>query len=189
MMSSLTPSFLFESQRLGFRGWRGSDVAAMAAVNADPEVMRYFPATLPFEQTAAFVQRMQDMQAELQYCYFVLEHKASGEVMGFLGLCWQDYASPFTPATDIGWRLAKKFWGQGYATEGAQRCIRYAFDTLALTRLIATAPLVNTPSLRVMEKAGMKRVGKFAHPRLMGHPLLERVACYELRNTGRGKGL
>ena len=84
---------------------------------------------------------------------------ASGEFIGFVGLCDQAYESPFTPCTDIGWRLAPEFWGKGYATEGAKRCLEYAFNDLRLDEIKSTAPKVNVPSIRVMEKANMQAVG------------------------------
>lgn len=176
-------NYLFESERLGFRAWSAEDLPRMAAINADPEVMRFFPATVTEQQTQDFITRMQVMFQEKGYCYYAVDEKAGGNLIGFIGLFWQTYEAPFTPATDIGWRLAKKFWGKGYATEGAARCLRHAFDELRLDRVVATAPSVNQPSVHVMEKIGLQKLGEFIHPRLAGNPRLEHCVYYGLSHN------
>jgi len=173
----MTP-YLFTSQRLGFRTWDENDIDAMAAINADPEVMRFFPATQDWQQTASFIARMQAMYEDRGYCYFALEKLDDGKFIGFTGLMWQDYGTTFTPCTDIGWRLAANAWGRGYATEAARRCLQYAFDELKLEEVVATAPRINLPSIHVMQKAGMSYLQDFTHPRLKGHQRLERCVLY-----------
>lgn len=170
--------YLFTSLRLGFRTWQDDDVDAMAAINADPEVMKYFPALQDRQQTALFIARMQAMYKTRGYCYFPVETLDTGTFIGFTGLMWQDYDAPFTPCTDMGWRLAANAWGKGYATEAAIRCIKYAFEDLKLEKVVATAPGVNLPSIRVMQKAGMRYLQDFNHPRLKGDLRLERCVLY-----------
>lgn len=170
--------YLFTSERLGFRNWNIADLDAMTAINTDPEVMQFFPAPYDREQTAAFIDRMQKMYAEKRYCYFAVETLREQAFIGFTGLAWQTYEAPFTPCIDIGWRLARKAWGMGYATEAAKRCLEYAFEDLLLDEVKAVAPVVNKPSVRVMEKADMKRLLSFKHPALRESPLLEDCICY-----------
>lgn len=173
-------TYLFKSERLGFRNWLSEDIPKMTVISSDPEVMRYFPAIATPEQTALFIERMQDMLNEKGYCYFAVDELETGVLIGFIGLYYQEFDSSFTPAVDIGWRLATEFWGKGYATEGARRCLEYAFSVLQLTDIISTAPLVNKPSIRVMEKIGMQKMMEFKHPRLKGNDHLENCACYTI---------
>lgn len=173
-------TYLFTSERLGFRNWKMSDLDYMHSINSDPVVMEYFPSLQSREQTLGFIERMQKMFAERHYCYFALEELASKNFIGFTGMFYQEYPTSFTPCTDIGWRLAKPYWGKGYATEAAKRCIAYALDTLGLDSLKATAPGVNQRSINVMQKAGMSYLLDFLHPRLADHPLLQPCVCYEI---------
>lgn len=172
--------YLFTSSRLGFRNWQDDDMATMAAINSDNEVMKYFPATLTSEETFAFVTRMKIMFGKKGYCYFAVDQLADEKLIGFIGLCDQTYEADFTPCVDIGWRLDKKFWNKGYATEGAKRCISYGFVELGLQTVIATAPVINAKSIHVMDKLGMAKRSEFIHPKLSHDKRLERCVCYEL---------
>lgn len=152
----------------------------MTAISADPEVMRYFPAPATPAQTKAFIVRMQHSHVEKGYCYFAVDELYSGDLIGFIGLMDQAFEASFTPCVDIGWRLRKASWGNGYATEGAIRSLKYAFEILNISEIVATAPLVNEPSIHVMEKAGMKKWMEFKHPRLKGFDHLENCVCYKI---------
>ena len=167
--------YLFQSARLGFRNWSESDIAPMAAISADKEVMKFFPAVATYEQTATFVKRMQDEFSEKGYCYFAVDEISTGSFIGFIGLTWKTFEAAFTPCVDIGWRLAPSAWNKGYATEGAIRCLDYAFETLKLDKVYSMAPMINVPSQRVMQKAGMHKVGEFNHPLLEVHTLKQCV--------------
>ncbi|MEL6638615.1 MAG: GNAT family N-acetyltransferase [Bacteroidota bacterium] len=173
--------YLFESERLGFRNWSWDDRPEFAALNADEKVMAHFPQTLSEQQTVQFIERLQRHYQTWGYNYFATEIRATGEWIGFIGLARQEYESAYTPATDIGWRLKTAAWGKGYATEGARRCLEYAFDELQLSRIIATCTERNTKSERVMQNIGMTRLGTFKHPRLRDFPDYERCICYEIR--------
>lgn len=176
----MNKNYLFTSAKLGFRDWQEADVPLMATINADPEVMEFFPGLVTSEETAASIGRMKNMLAEKGFCYFAVDELERGEFIGFIGLVWQTFESEFTPCVDIGWRLAKKYWGKGYATEGAKRCLEYAFKDLGLTNIKATAPKANLKSIRIMEKIGMKKQLEFIHPRLLGNKKLENCVCYEI---------
>lgn len=171
-------TYLFTSARLGFRCWTDADIPQMAAINADPEVMRFFPGTETPRQTADFIQRMQALYAAKGYCYFALEELANGRFIGFTGLADKTFTAGFTPCTDIGWRLAKAAWGKGYATEAAKCCLQYGFEKAGLPTIYAMAPAVNQPSIHVMQKAGMQFAGYFKHPLLQDHAVLEDCVLY-----------
>ena len=175
-------NYLFTSSRLGFRNWLKEDLTAFAELNADKEVMEHFPKTLTKLETEDLLQRLQKQYDERGYTYFATELLATGELIGFIGLCYQDYETTFNPSVDIGWRLKKSFWGKGYATEGAKKCLAYGFDDLELKRIIAVCTINNTKSSKVMEKIGMKKQGEFAHPKLKDYPKQERCVWYEITN-------
>jgi len=96
---------------------------------------------------------------------------------------YQSYETAFCPGTDIGWRLKKSAWGNGYATEGAKRCLQFAFDHLKLKSIFAVCTITNKPSENVMKKIGMTKKGTFNHPKLSEHPNYEKCYWYEIENT------
>ncbi len=169
---------MITTPRLLLRPWKKSDLAAMSAINADPEVMRYFPATQSREETKAFIGRQHLHQQEHGYCYFAAELLATGQLIGFIGLNYQTYQAPFSPATDIGWRLHPDFWRRGLATEGAAACLTFAAEQLDLPEVVSVAVAQNLPSIGVMEKIGMSLQGYFEHPALDQYPDLQRCVWY-----------
>lgn len=179
----MTHNYLFFSKRLGFRNWEKDDLAKMQEINADREVMAYFPSTQTEAQTMEFMERMKNQYSEKRYCYFAVDKLETEEFIGFIGLSEQNFEADFTPCVDIGWRLAKKEWGKGFATEGAKRCLQYAFEELKVDRIYAMAPAVNLPSLSVMKKIGMESALSFEHPRLMDDNRLRTCMLYVINNN------
>lgn len=174
----LEKEYIFKSERLGFRNWTKSDLAEFAKINGDPDVMEYFPATLSEEETSGFIDRLQKHYDKHGFNYFATEILETGELIGFIGLAFQEYEAFFTPAVDIGWRLKKSAWGKGYATEGARKCLEFAFNELNLDRIISTCTGKNSKSESVMKKIGMVKIGEFNHPRLKDYPEYEKCICY-----------
>lgn len=170
--------FVFTSQRLGFRDWEQDDVHELIAINADPEVMAYFPSIQDQPQTIAFIGRMQNQFRERGYCYFAVERLDTKAFIGFIGLSWQSYQADFTPCVDIGWRLKKAEWNQGFAKEGAKRCLTYAFNELNIETVYAVAPIINVKSEHIMQAIGMKKVREFDHPLLEKDSRLKRCVLY-----------
>lgn len=142
--------------------------------------MRFFPAPATPAQTADFISRMNTMLDERGYCYFATDLLETKTLIGFIGLCYQDFISPFTPAVDIGWRLHPEYWNMGLATEGARRCLAFGFTALHIDEIICTAPAINVPSIQVMKKAGLQFRQTFIHPRLAPYPSLRECVCYSL---------
>ena len=177
--------YLFGSERLAFRTWIDSDLMAMHSISSDPEVMHYFPAVKTKEETKAFIQRMQIEFEQRKYCYFPTVLKATQEVIGFIGLAYQTYNAPFNPAVDIGWRLSKKHWGKGYATEGAKACLKYAFEKLELKEVISIATTANVPSTSVMKKIGMEHQYDFEHSLLLDYPKIKMCSLYSIINPNK----
>ena len=169
-----------ETPRLRLRPWRAEDLPAFAALNADPRVMRYFPASLTREESDALAAALQDRFRAWGFGFWAVE---TGELpfAGFVGLSRPAYDAPFLPAVEVGWRLAPAVWGQGLATEGARAALAHGFE-LGLDQIIAVAPRANEPSLRVMRRLGMTSdtAEDFDHPALTDHPAIRRCAVYRL---------
>lgn len=177
---------MLETERLRLRQWRDEDYPLYAQLNADPAVMRYFPAIMTAEQSHAQADRMRTVIAEKGWGYWAAELKSSGEFIGFIGVLAQsaDSGIPCAPMIEAGWRLQAKHWGQGYATEGAKRVIRFAFEELAVSDVYAFTALQNIPSQRVMIKAGMTNTGNdFNHPKAPAGHALQRHCLYRIKRA------
>jgi RimJ/RimL family protein N-acetyltransferase len=176
---------MLTTDRLLLRPWCDSDREPFAAMNADPRVMSYFPATLTRAESDALIERCIAHQRAHGFSFFALELRKCGEFIGFTGIARPAFEAHFTPCVEIGWRLACDYWNCGYATEAARECLRFAFGPLGLTEVVAYTVPANLPSRRVMEKLGMTHdpADDFDHPRLAeGHPLRRHV-LYRARRT------
>lgn len=163
-----------ETSRLRLRPWRDEDFAPFAALNADPQVMAHFPATLDRAESDVLAARCQSLIEAQGWGFWATEIKASGDFIGFVGLHRPIAELPFSPCVEIGWRLARPFWGQGCASEAARAALSFAFNDLALAEVVAFTSLENRRSQAVMERLGMRRAENFEHPALPpGHPLRE----------------
>ncbi len=162
------------SGRLRLRQWLAADLPAFAAMNADPEVMRYFPSALNRAESDALAARWAELIAERGWGFWAVEHRASAEFIGFVGL-HQPVDLPFSPCVETGWRLARHWWGQGLATEAARAALHFGFSELGLPEIVAFTSLLNRRSQAVMIRLGMRNSGRnFHHPRLpAGHALAE----------------
>lgn len=179
-------SYLFESERLTFRNWENSDLDQIAAMNANAQVMEYFPKTLSKDESKKFLTKLQEMFESEAYTYFAVELKGSKEFIGFIGMAKQEYQAEFNPSIDIGWRLMPSYWGKGYAYEGAKTCLEYGFNKLNLKRIIAVCSISNYKSEKLMQKLDMTKMGYFKHPYLKDYPKLESCCWYELKSIDYG---
>ena len=174
---------MFETKCLILREWKDSDIPAFAAMNQDPEVMEFFPSTSDLEGTKALVQRIRQHFKTHGFGAFAVELKATGEFIGFVGLMTPSFEAHFTPCVEIGWRIAKNFWNQGYATEAAKMVLRLAFEKYGLKEVVSFTAAVNKRSMRIMEKIGLQHDPQddFDHPKLdKAHPLARHV-LYRLK--------
>ena len=172
-----------ETDRLLLRPWEPRDLDPFATLNADPEVMRFFPSTRTREETTELIERTTSLLAERDMSFLAVEEKASGDFVGMVGLAPVGPPMPCAPAVEIRWRLAKHHWGKGYAQEAARAWLAYGFGTLALPEIVAFTFVGNTPSRRVMERLGMTRdpADDFEHPGIAaGHPIRPHV-LYRLK--------
>lgn len=182
------------TDRLLLRQWRPEDREPFAAMNADPEVMRHFPALMDRAGSDALAARAESVIAAEGWGLWAVEApagpgaddgrggSAGTAFAGFIGLSVVPFEAHFTPAVEVGWRLARPFWGHGYATEGARAALTFAFVELELEQVVSFTAVANDRSRRVMERLSMTRdpADDFDHPRLPGSPV-ERHVLYRLR--------
>ncbi len=169
-----------ETQRLQLRPWTARDLAPFAALNADPEVRAFFPGTLDRAESDAIVTRMMDCWRRDGFSFAAIERRADGAFLGMCGLSRLRFDPPMAlnGTVEIGWRLARPAWGQGYATEAARAWLAHGFDALGLEEIVAFAVPANAASLAVMRRIGMEPdpARDFDHPALTeGHHLRRHV--------------
>jgi ribosomal-protein-alanine N-acetyltransferase len=147
-------SLELETGRLILRQWRDGDADALAAMNADPEVMRYFPRTLDRAGSDAMLGRVHEKWRRNGYSFAAVEVKGGGFI-GFAGLNLSDFPAHLAPCVEVGWRLARHAWGRGYATEAARVCLAHGFGAMGLAEVVAFAVGTNRRSRALMERLGM----------------------------------
>ena len=189
----MPPILELESPRLVLRQWQDDDLREFAALCADPQVMRYFPAPMSRVEAAALIGRIRGHFNEYGFGLWALERKDSGAFIGMTGLLNVNFDAAFAPAVEIGWRLARRHWGLGFASEAAWACLRCAFAQLQLDEVVSFTTASNVPSQKVMQAIGMRQdpAGSFEHPRLpVGDPLRPHVlyridrACWQENQRG-----
>jgi len=176
------------TERLLLRGWRDEDRGPFAALNADPEVMAHFPATLDRVQSDAMADRVAARMGASGYGLWAVEVPGVAPFIGFVGLAPIPFEAHFTPALEVGWRLARAHWGAGYATEAARAVVSFAFVDLDLDEVVSITTPANTRSVAVMERIGLTHdpADDFDHPRFgPGHPL-RRHLLYRGRRADAG---
>jgi RimJ/RimL family protein N-acetyltransferase len=168
------------TSRLLLRPWREEDVALFVEMSADPVVMEFLP---PADE--GWVARARAHWDKHGFGQWVVEIPDEAPFIGVAGLAVVTYEAPFTPAVDVAWRLARVYWGRGYATEAARASIDYGFGELGLDEIVALTVPANRRSRRVMERLGMTRSPEddFDHPRVPAGPLRRHV-LYRSRNPG-----
>ncbi|BDX06104.1 GNAT family N-acetyltransferase [Planctobacterium marinum] len=171
---------MLETQRLILRQWQPTDLPLFVEMNADPEVMRFFPSTLSTQQSTQLFEKLFSLIEQQGWGWWAIEAKESGDFVGTTGLMQVSFKEWFTPATEIGWRIARQHWRKGYATEAANEALKFAKHKLALRNIVSFTTVQNTPSIGVMEKLGMQRtLPDFDHPNVAEETGLRRHALYE----------
>lgn len=179
---------MLKTSRLILRRWQARDRVPFARLNADLEVMRYFPNALAPAESDALIAKIDRHFQKHGFGLWAVELRASGEFIGFVGLSSADFPAHFTPAVEVGWRLARVFWGRGYATEAARAAVTDGFARLNLAEIVSFTARENWRSRRVMARLGMThREGEdFDHPKVpAGHPL-QRHVLYRLPKSQCG---
>lgn len=156
-----------ETPRLILRRWMSADREPFAAMNADAEVMRYFPSALDRQASDGLADRL-DAGFELHgHGRWALERRDTGEFIGFTGIGPMPADVPGSGGMEIGWRVARAHWRQGFALEAATAALDAAFAPDAASPLLevnSITAVINEPSRAVMRRLGMRHVDDFAHP-------------------------
>jgi RimJ/RimL family protein N-acetyltransferase len=179
-----------QTARLLLRGWTPGDEKPFAELCGDPEVMQHFPATLSRRESNALMARLQEHFARHGFGLWAVELPGMAPFIGFVGLSHVPFTAHFTPAVEVGWRLARSFWGRGYASEAAAAVVGFGFARLGLKQIVSFTVPANVRSRRVMERLGMTcdTADDFDHPGLPeGHPLRPHV-LYRLTSSDWSAG-
>ena len=166
------------TDRLLLRQWREADAEPFAVMNADPRVTEYLPGPLTRTESDAMLARIQAHFDQHGFGLWAVAVPGIVPFAGYIGLSVPTFEAPFTPCVEIGWRLVSKWWGCGYATEGARAVLAFGFETLGLAGIVSFTVPSNLRSRRVMEKLGMTYSSNedFDHPGLAeGHPFRRHV--------------
>lgn len=166
-----------ETKRLIIRQWKRDDFPTFAKLNADKEVMQYFPNTLTKDESNLMADKISSFIEQKGWGFWAVEEKESGKFIGFVGLHEPQSDLPCNPCVEVGWRLDKAYWGKGYATEAAQGALQFGFEKLGLERIYSFTSCMNQPSINVMKRLGMIDTKQnFLHPDVEeGSPLREHV--------------
>jgi RimJ/RimL family protein N-acetyltransferase len=172
-----------QTPRLLLRQWKPSDLEPFAKMNADPVVMEHFLATSTLEQTKAFIEGIKDSFDTRGYGLFATELKETGAFIGFVGLWPARFETNFTPCVEVGYRLAKEYWGKGYAPEAARQVLKFGFEVIKFEEIFSWTATTNTNSMRVMEKIGLQRDldNDFDYPSIPEGHRLRRHVLYRLK--------
>jgi RimJ/RimL family protein N-acetyltransferase len=175
--------------RLVLRGWRAEDRAPFAALNADPSVMEHFPATLDRAGSDALADRIAAHFEAHGFGLWAVEAPGVAPFLGFVGLSTPRFEAAFTPCVEVAWRLARGFWGRGYALEAARAALDYAWGPAGLAGVVAFTTPDNRRSIALMERLDMRRdpTEDFDHPLLPeGHRLRRHVLYRIARRPAAG---
>lgn len=176
-----------ETERLILRNWQDSDRALFHEVNADEAVMEFFEFRMSREESDAKMDEWRDKIARDGFGFAAATLKSTGETIGMVGIAKTDSVPHYDPgAHDIGWRFSRRFWGAGYAPEGARAWLRHGFTAMGLDDIVAMAVRDNHRSTRVMEKIGMHYLEgcDFDHPHVPDTaPALKPHVLYGLKRV------
>jgi len=173
----MTKPVELRTKRLTLRQWKAEDYPLFAKINADPETMKFYQRNLAENESIEMANKLRDLISQRGWGLWAVEKLDSNEFIGFVGLHEPVYDLPMTPCVEIGWRLDRQYWGNGYATEAAKAALRYAFEVIGLSEVYSFASTGNTKSYAVMQRLNMfDTESNFEHPMFPeGHELSEHV--------------
>lgn len=174
---------MLRTPRLLLRPWRDADLEPCAAMTADPEVMRLFPATRDRAQSDAWVARTRAHFDCEGFGIWAVEAPGIADFIGFVGLSRVPEGMPCAGGVEAVWTLAAAHWRRGYATEAASAAVRDGFDRLRLAEVVAFTTPANAGSQGVMRAIGMRHdpADDFDHPKLPAGHALRRHVMYRRR--------
>jgi RimJ/RimL family protein N-acetyltransferase len=169
------------TDRLLLRQWCDGDYEPFARLTSDPVVMEYFPKRLSRQESDELATRIRTRIEENGWGLWAVEVTGVVPFIGFVGLNRPDERIPIMPCVEIGWRLAREFWGKGYASEAAQAALAVGFEQLGLDEIVSFTATTNVRSQRVMQRIGMRHEGEtFDHPLVPAATPLRKHVIYRL---------
>ena len=164
------------------RQWKDDDLEPFAAMNADPEVMKFFPKLLTKEESTNFLNRMRAGIEERGWGFWAVE--VDGTLAGVTGLAEPRFTAHFTPCVEIGWRFRREYWGRSIAFAAARAAESFAFTNLKLPELVTFTATINKRSRRLMERLGFSRkvAENFRHPSVPDESPLSLHVLYRKTN-------
>jgi 3-dehydroquinate dehydratase / shikimate dehydrogenase len=176
---------MIRTKRLILRPWQEEDFESFGQINSDARVMEYFPSILSRQESDGLAERLSTKLQEQGWGLWAVSVSGLSNFIGFIGLSEPSFTSHFTPAVEVGWRLAYDFWGHGYATEGALEALNYGFKTLDLNEIVSFTAVQNRRSIEVMKRIGLHHdtVDDFDHPKLSEGHALRRHVLYRLNRS------
>ena len=174
-----------ETKRLKLRQWREEDLPAFASLNADPVVLEYYPGVMSSGESHAMAKKFKSLIADRGWGFWAVEKPDEQKFIGFVGLHEPTYDLPVTPCVEIGWRLAKEHWGNGYATEAAKEVLAVAFMKLDMPVVYSFTSVLNKKSQAVMQRLGMTDTrNNFEHPMVPENSSLREHVLYKIDKQG-----
>ena len=150
--------FRLETPRLVLRDWREEDWPRFWQATDTPAVMRWLGGVLGEAGRAATRARVENCHAANGYCFWVVERRDDGEILGFCGVKRADApGSTVAGAMEIGWRFREDSWGQGYAREAAEAALALGFERFGADRIVSLTVEGNLASRKLMERLGFLR--------------------------------
>jgi RimJ/RimL family protein N-acetyltransferase len=176
------------TNRLRLRQWQDADLGPFAALNADPDVMRYFPERQTRGRSDEFATKLRAAIDREGWGLWAVEVVAGPSFIGFVGLNPARFKAHFTPAVEVGWRLARPYWGNGYATEAAGAALSFGFEQLRVPEIVSFTAAINDRSIRVMRRLGMSHdpADDFDHPDVPDGELCHHVLYRILKDDWLG---
>lgn len=160
------------------RPWLQSDLAPFAAINSDPRVMEYMPKLLTRDESDRMVTKVREGFDNNGFGLWAVEVQGGAPFIGFVGLSIPSFQTHFTPCVEVGWRLAREHWGNGYATEAGRKALKLGFEEFDLNEIVSFTTVANWRSRAVMERLGLSHdpADDFDHPTLSpDHPIYPHV--------------
>lgn len=178
----MTSTLEIKTSRLWLRAWRPDDRGPFRSLNADAMVMEHFPSVLTPEESDDLANRIEAHFVAHRFGLWAVELPGIAPFVGYIGLSIPSFQVYFTPCVEIGWRLARPYWGHGYATEGGREVLRLGFSRLGLRDIVSFTVPANVRSRSVMERLGMHHslTDDFDHPNLPEGHHLRRHVLYRL---------
>ena len=170
-----------ETERLLMRQWHDEDLYDFWLLNSDPEVMEYLPEIPSEEDSNVLANKIINLIAKNGWGFWAVETICDNSFIGFVGLNEPKYELPVKPCIEVGWRLARKYWGNGYATEAGKASLEFAFNNLNVNEIYSFTSVANKKSRAVMERLNMVNTNSnFNHPTIPGNSPYREHVLYKI---------